>query len=345
MPAKEESRAWHRNPRGRTDGKAHRPALQICPLPGEPLCGTNRAQMASTVEGGGNFSGEPGCSIRTRDVPKTRSDKIQPRSLSRGDTEEWQHQRRRWQASHTPEKNTTQPNEGSVDSEHSSRQPGEGVSCDARHVITQKAINDPDSLDSEELMELVGAICTAAARRMDSAQAAANFCLIVTAKEREPRFIDCLVGWCEEWYNRRDDLLPRQIWYEDEAEKAERVAAASYRWTAFVAFLAELLVALTGGGRNSAGPRLPVSTSHMPARLVANLLCNCCHIMARWPAKDIEDEMECFVVVLRRAGYAIKLMTPHRLRQLVGVLHEAHDLFPDTVQPVFRELRHLRVCS
>lgn len=341
VPAMEES-LLPSNHRGRTGWKSHRPALPSHWPPGEALSGANlperlqeRRQMASTIQGDGNLTGDHGRLIQTS---KTKPDKIPTRSLSRGDTEECQS----WQANPMPDKNSAQRNEGAIGSGDSSREAPEDVSCVPRHVITRKAINDPDSLDSDELMELVGAICKAASGRIQSAEAAANFCLLVTQREREPRFIDCLVGWCMEWYNRRDELIPRRLWNEDEEDQRKAKGAPTpYQWTAFVAFLAELLVALTGGGRDGTGP-VPVSTDHLSARLISTLLCNCCQIMARWPAKDIEDEMECFLFVLIRAGHAIKLTTPQRLRHLVGDLHETHGQFPDAVTPVSRELRRLR---
>lgn len=325
---------WNR--RGRTDGKPRRPALQIYRPPG--ATSSNRAhglqqwkQMASNDENEANQRG------RLIETPRTKCDKEQTCSRSRGDTED----SRMWQASRKPDQNTAQPKAGgSFHPQDSNRQLAKDVVCAPRHEITRKAINDPDSLHPDELTELVRAICKAAAGRIDSAEAAANFCILVAQKEREPRFINCLVGRCQEWYKRRDDWIPRRLWNEG-GDKRDRGTAPRYQWKAFVAFLAELLVALTGGGRSRTGA-VAVSPDHVPARLVSELLCDCCQIMARWPAKDVDDEMECFVFVIKRAGNAIKLATPHRLDELVGDVHEAQGQFPDAVQPVSRELRQLR---
>lgn len=227
---------------------------------------------------------------------------------------------------------------------------GEHLPPRRMNALIEAAIQDPDSMDPEQLVWLACGVVKAAAGRIANAEPAANFCQMIIMKEREPRFFDGLLDCCQKWYRHRHDWLPRraldedgdydsppeELWGEEPIQKG-----ATFQWTAFVFFLAELIVAIMGEGRSSAR-RAPASTALMPIHFFTWQLCDCFKVMLRFPAADLRAEMECFRSVLRRAGNVAHQVAGSRMGLLVGHLREACDLFPREAEPVLQELLRLR---
>lgn len=220
-------------------------------------------------------------------------------------------------------------------------------------VVVRKATSVPGSLTWDELEVLVRAICRKAAEDTKNAWPAANLCLSIIAKEPQPMFIDCLLSSCEDWFENRAERLPRttrkgSVWWkrQQQLESAGAVAAGpSWKWTAYVAFVAELLVAATGARvRTSSAGTPPFSTTRERAYCLAMLLCDCCQEMLRWPAQDMQEEMACLRVALTFAGRVAELMAPDRMSILFLWLRAAcyDHQFPPDVRNITRELANLR---
>lgn len=245
----------------------------------------------------------------------------------------------------------------SLDPDDPSHQRDEDQLLDLPHceAIVRKATSAPDSLTSVEMEELVRAICQKAAEDSENAWPAANLCLSIIAKQPKPKFIDCLLRSCKEWFEQRAERLPRttrkgSVWWkrQQQREGAGAVAAGpSWKWTAYVAFVAELLVAVTGAKvRTPVGTRR-FSTTRDRAYCLAMLLCECCQETLRWPAQDMQDmqeEMECLRAALTSAGRVADQVASDRMEIMFHWLRAAcfdHQFTPDA-RDVAREIANLR---
>lgn len=177
--------------------------------------------------------------------------------------------------------------------------------------LVKKAMHDPNTLSSHQLMELVRAICQRATEGIQNAEPSAQLCLSIIAKERGETFLESLLSACREWFNERDQLL----------RPLDATMAVPRRWTAYVCFLAELLLGLRGR-ISASGPTGGRGTASRTLCLVM-LLCDCCHIILRPPSLGNPAEMECLRSVLTIAGRAVERDAPQRMATLVGRLREA----------------------
>lgn len=188
--------------------------------------------------------------------------------------------------------------------------------------LIKKALHDPNALSSHQLMELVRTICQRATEGIQNAEPMAQLCLSIIAKERGETFLESLLSACREWFNERDQLL----------RPLEASSAVPRRWTAYVCFLAELLLGLRGrsasasaapatAGRTAAGSGAAPTASRTLCLVM--LLCDCCHIILRPPSLGNPGEMECLRSVLTIAGRAVERDAPQRMAALVGQLRHA----------------------
>lgn len=181
--------------------------------------------------------------------------------------------------------------------------------------LVKKALHDPNALSSHQLMELVRAICQRATEGIQNAEPSAQLCLSIIAKERGETFLESLLSACREWFNERDQLL----------RPLDATTTVPRRWTAYVCFLAELLLGLRGRSGScasgSAGGRGAPTASRTLCLVM--LLCDCCHIILRPPSLGNPAEMECLRSVLTIAGRAVERDAPQRMATLVGRLREA----------------------
>ncbi|XP_075559064.1 uncharacterized protein LOC142590619 isoform X1 [Dermacentor variabilis] len=161
-----------------------------------------------------------------------------------------------------------------------------------RLSIIGKALTDPDSLNALQMQWLVFSICDGATKDSNNAASAAEFCTSLIKRGRTSAFLDALVETCSEWFKRRELLLPRCT-----ARTPARIPGGR-SWTAYVAFLAELLAAVSGAQ----------SSAENSGRIfsLAALLCECCHIMLRSPAQDATAEIQCLRSVFMTAGKSIQ---------------------------------------
>lgn len=181
--------------------------------------------------------------------------------------------------------------------------------------LVKKAQHDPNALSTHQLMELVRAVCQRATEGIQFAEPAAQLCLSIIAKERGETFLESLLSACREWFNERDQLL----------RPLDASTAVPRRWTAYVCFLAELLLGLRGrsGGGSTAGRGATAAPTASRTLCLVMLLCDCCHIILRPPSLGNAAEMECLRSVLTIAGKAVERDAPQRMATLVGRLREA----------------------
>lgn len=175
--------------------------------------------------------------------------------------------------------------------------------------ILRKAEHDPDSLTFAEAETLANAICRKVTEDTGSAKHAASFCSSVAAsqKVRPSVFLESLVCTCHEWFKRRDVMLP-ECNGRQQRECPLGETPASSRWTAFVEFVAELLVSVAETADRS------------QVLCLAELLIDCCHAALSSQARNKEDQMECMCRTLHRAGEVAEKAAPMRMGALVSRL-------------------------
>lgn len=202
-----------------------------------------------------------------------------------------------------------------------------------------KDVKDPGFLEDHELR---GTAAIVAFSIIEStvwgklkAQQAAKMCCTLMGMESRPVLLDCLLSSCAEWHHRRHVWLPLRI-CDRGAKPDEEAAAGAAAWRAFVEFLAELLVAITGEGRS--GRTYP----HPSACYLAILLFDSFEVIARFPARDVGTEMEFLQFVLERAGAAAHGLVPINWNELVSILQLTCAGYPAEVEPVLQWLRHFR---
>lgn len=180
-------------------------------------------------------------------------------------------------------------------------------------ALLKRALHDPNALSSHQLMELVRAICSKATEGIQDAEPAAQLCLSIIEKERGETFLESLLSACREWFNERDKLLRPEVQLQG--------GASPRRWTAYVCFLAELLLGLRG--RNGGGVAGTGGRTASRTLCLLMLLCDCCHIILRPPSLCNPTEMECLRSVLTIAGKAVQRDAPQRMAALVSHMREA----------------------
>ncbi|XP_077484834.1 MIF4G domain-containing protein-like [Amblyomma americanum] len=114
-----------------------------------------------------------------------------------------------------------------------------------------------------------------------------------------------LLSACSEWFDKRDQLFRPQ----NELEPVQR------RWTAFVSFLAELLLWMRG---RSGGDHMKNSILFL-----AKLLCDCCHDILESPRLGNASEVDCLRSVLTRTGKVIEHFNPDLMEALVWRMRES----------------------
>ncbi|XP_070379219.1 MIF4G domain-containing protein B-like [Dermacentor albipictus] len=178
-----------------------------------------------------------------------------------------------------------------------------------RLSIIGKALTDPDSLNALQMQWLVFNICDGVTKDSNNAASAAEFCTSLIKRGRTSAFLDALVETCSEWFKRRELLLPRCTARTPAREPGGR------SWTAYVAFLAELLAAVSGAE----------SSAQNSGRIfsLAALLCECCHIMLRSPAQDAAAEIQCLRSLCMTAGKSIQRADAHLSAALAKCLRDS----------------------
>ncbi|XP_077489476.1 MIF4G domain-containing protein A-like [Amblyomma americanum] len=199
--------------------------------------------------------------------------------------------------------------------------------------ILRKAGNDPDSLTFVEAEALAGAICRKVTEEPGSAKHAASFCQYTAAlqKERPSVFLEALICACQEWFTCRDFMLAGSDGGQ-QRDSTPGAKPASRRWTAFVEFLAELLVSVAE------------TADRAQILCLAKLVMDCCHTILSSPASTEEEQMECLCRALHRAGEAAEKVDPARMEALVSRLL-AEFMYGDTTalkRLILLELLELR---
>ncbi|XP_037572357.1 uncharacterized protein LOC119454524 [Dermacentor silvarum] len=171
----------------------------------------------------------------------------------------------------------------------------------AKLRIIEKAVTDPDGLNTLQMQWLGFRICDRVTKDSNNVASAVEFCTSLIERGRTSAFIDGLVESCNDFFKRREQLLRRCTARTRSA--AQHPGSPSRSWTAYVTFLAELLAAVS---------RME-SSDKISGRIfcLAALLCECCHIMLRSPAQDTTAEMNCLRFVFMTAGSSIQRAAPH----------------------------------
>ncbi|KAH9362967.1 hypothetical protein HPB48_014251 [Haemaphysalis longicornis] len=204
--------------------------------------------------------------------------------------------------------------------------------------VVERAMEDPGLLSPLETECLVRVLCGKVVRETGTSSFIADFCISAMSKERGRAFADLLITYIHQWFNKRSELLPRRVQREDHIQGSDGEAAPLYKWTAFVDFLADLLVAMAGAGWCSLGHK-----SLWRVTVVAVVLCDCWDIMLRNPAYDVLEEVKCLRSSLVVAGKTAYSVAAERVEDLVAMMRGASKSrkFPPEAQKVLIELLEL----
>lgn len=197
--------------------------------------------------------------------------------------------------------------------------------------VVAKAQEEPDSLTSQETTCLVRMVCAKALHEDGAAKTLAHFCLAVITKQQSGAFAKLLLESCREWFVRHDELLPRAVQGTGGASRVAAQSGPQYKWTSLITFLSELLAGLAGAGSRST----PADCSFL-----AVLLCECCEISLRCPARNCLDEIKCLRAALAVAGTAAESAAAEHVKNLLALMQRASKdaKFPPEAQKIILEV-------
>lgn len=200
------------------------------------------------------------------------------------------------------------------------------------HGIIKRALHDPNSLPSRQLMEVVRVICSKAVESLQNAQPAAQMCFTIIEKEKGNTFLESLLNSCREWYNEKDKLLRSSVSGTNIIVSSN--GAGSKRWTAYVSFLMELYLRLKSHHRTvtlaiSNAENIGSSTaSQTPAAAnqtltLSMLLYECCQIILKPPSLNNVAEIECLRSLLLTIGRQLENDSVQRMQQIIALMRDA----------------------
>ncbi|XP_067135073.1 MIF4G domain-containing protein isoform X2 [Centruroides vittatus] len=199
------------------------------------------------------------------------------------------------------------------------------------HGIIKRALHDPNSLPSRQLMEVVRVICSKAVESLQNAQPAAQMCFTIIEKEKGNTFLESLLNSCREWYNEKDKLLRNPISGTNILVSGN--GAGSKRWTAYVSFLMELYLRLKSHHRtvtlaNNAESTGSNTTAQTPAAAnqtltLSVLIFECCQIILKPPSLNNVAEIECLRSLLSTIGRQLESDSLQRMQQIIALMRDA----------------------
>lgn len=204
------------------------------------------------------------------------------------------------------------------------------------HGLIRRALHDPNSLSSRQLMELVRLICSKAVESLQNAEHSAQMCFAIIEKENGDTFLESLLNSCREWYNERDKLL-RSSFTTSSSTVTTQFGGGSKRWTAYISFLTGLYMRLksqhhqsvhrqgqpTKNAGDSSGSTSPTpAVTHQTLSLL-RLLYECSQIILKPPSLNNVVEIECLRSMLTTVGRQLENDAPQRMQQIVTLLRDA----------------------
>lgn len=190
--------------------------------------------------------------------------------------------------------------------------------------LVKKAIVDPNSLGSRQLMEVVRVLCNKAVESIQSAQSTAEMCFTIIEREKGETFLESLLNSCREWYNERDKLLRSPL-----LGSSSGGSSGSRRWTAFISFLMELYLRLKSHQRhhqrsNGAREKLsPTSLTENQRLTLALLIYECLHITLKPPSLHSSIEIECLRSTLMTSGAHLEVESSDKMEKLISMMRDA----------------------
>lgn len=137
-------------------------------------------------------------------------------------------------------------------------------------ILIKRAIDNPNNLTVNQLMEIVSIICSKAMESSMNSYGLAKICITIADKDANQIFLESLVNCCREWFNEKDKLI-RSTSIGSQHPKQ--------RWLSYIAFVTELYLNLKSKHRRV---KLILSTSKSKS-------CNNVHLDSL-PEEDSEDE-------------------------------------------------------
>ncbi|XP_076331497.1 MIF4G domain-containing protein-like isoform X2 [Tachypleus tridentatus] len=198
--------------------------------------------------------------------------------------------------------------------------------------LVKKALQDPNSLSSHQLMEVVRVLCNKAVQSVQNAEPAAQMCFTIILKDGSETFLESLLNSCREWYNERDKLLRSYLTSCHSGSNGTR--ETSKRWTAYIFFLTELFLRFKSLHRNViqampfqvgdsgcySTPTPAIEDRSLPLMM---LIYECCEIILKPPSLNCLAEIECIRSVLTSAGPQLEIDSPQRMYQLISLMRDA----------------------
>uniref|UniRef100_A0A1W7RA70 MIF4G domain-containing protein n=1 Tax=Hadrurus spadix TaxID=141984 RepID=A0A1W7RA70_9SCOR len=203
--------------------------------------------------------------------------------------------------------------------------------------IIKRALHDPNSLPSRQLMEVVRVLCSKAVESVQNAQSAAQICFSIIEKEKGNTFLESLLNSCREWYNERDKLLRSSLSVSGSNNiglSSGSVAPVSRRWTAYVSFLMELflhlkshhhrhMVSVASNETTGASSSSPTPVAADQTLTLSMLLYECCQIILKPPSVNNVAEIECLRSLLTIIGKQLEIDSFQRMQQIVALMRDA----------------------
>ncbi|XP_013789465.1 uncharacterized protein LOC106473329 isoform X2 [Limulus polyphemus] len=198
--------------------------------------------------------------------------------------------------------------------------------------LVKKALQDPNSLSSRQLMEVVRVLCNKAVQSVQNAEPAAQMCFTIILKDKSETFLESLLNSCREWYNERDKLLRSSL--TSCHSGPDGTGETPRRWTAYIFFLTELFLRFKSLHRNviqtmpfqvgdngsSSTPTPAIEDRSLPLMM---LIFECCEIILKPPSLNCLAEIECIRSVLTSVGRQLEIDSPQRMYQLIALMRDA----------------------
>ncbi|XP_075538665.1 uncharacterized protein LOC142573048 [Dermacentor variabilis] len=187
-------------------------------------------------------------------------------------------------------------------------------------LMVEQALQNPTSLNTQQLQMLAYAICHTAPKSIEHAEPAAKFCHRIALVSNSV-FLEGLLSSCRELFKKREELMGT----------LEAATGVPLRWTPYVSFVAKLLVEFESSDcANSPGTAVDASGGERPSgswkrtvQSLAILLSSCFHVILRPPFLGSAAEMECLRSVVTAAGKAMERVAPHVMCALMARLRDA----------------------
>ncbi|KAF7988998.1 hypothetical protein HCN44_007308 [Aphidius gifuensis] len=187
------------------------------------------------------------------------------------------------------------------------------------HDVLIKAMEDPNGLNSRNLMDLVRHILGRIVENRKYSEPAAKICIKIIEKEVKETFLESLLNLCQQWYQDQSRLL--------------NDTASLNKFSAFMTFLNEMYCQLKRRQLQLKTQQEGVS----PGRVLLTLLWKCCQDCLQPSFINSLPESNCLFFILTSIGKDLDVELPLQLEQLLACVRDAF-LADNATLPAVRKI-------